>query len=292
MKLKFTKMHGAGNDFIVLDATQAPLNLDVQTFRHLANRHFGIGADQVLIVMPPPEKGVDFGYRIINTDGSEAPQCGNGARCFMRYIHEKGLSKKNVVKIRTLSGDITLELMDNGLVKVNMGAPVFELTRIPFTPGTLKPLQKDLWQQWPLPFEVPDDAIGIEYMVVSMGNPHAIIRVDDINTAPVVTMGPKIENLLSCFPERVNVGFMQIISRTEINTRVYERGAGETQACGTGICAAVVCGIRMGWLDESVQAHAKGGDLHIHWQGISKNLQEPVWMYGPAEIVYEGEIEL
>lgn len=292
MKLRFTKMHGAGNDFIVLDATQNPVVLTASVLQQLAARHFGIGADQILMVEPSPEAGIDFGYRIFNADGAEVQQCGNGARCFMRYVHAKGLTDKKRIQVRSLGGDIFLEITDNGDINVNMGAPVFELARIPFIPANLQAVQQDQWEHWVLPVSTKSGTQMIACMVVSMGNPHAVIRVEDIDAAPVACIGPAIENLLSHFPERVNVGFMQVVSRGQVNVRVYERGAGETLACGTGICAAVTCGIRMGWLNERVQVQAKGGQLLINWHGMSGGLQEPITMTGPAQIVYEGEIEL
>lgn len=297
MKLKFTKMQGAGNDFIVLDATQAPIPLKVEDFRRLADRHFGIGADQILIISPSTVQKADFDYRIINADGSEVEQCGNGARCFMHYIQAKGLTCKRKVCVHTLSGIITLEQAENGMIKVNMGAPVFDLPQIPFAPQIpINPNQQTSWPSWTIP--VPPNLLvqsqglsSVEGMVLSMGNPHLVIRVNDIENTPVAALGPILEKH-AYFPQRVNVGFMQVVSRSHILVRVYERGAGETLACGTGICAAAVSGIRMGWLDEQVQADARGGQLRIHWNGNSQGIHEPVWMYGPAKIVYEGEIEL
>jgi diaminopimelate epimerase len=290
MKLSFTKMHGAGNDFIVLDATAAPIELNSAAYRQLADRHFGIGADQILIVGPSPAPSIDFSYRIINADGSEVEQCGNGARCFMRFIHEKKLTTKNTVKVRTLAGDIVLQMDDAGHITVNMGAPVFELERIPFAPGNLQPVAHGAWQLWPLPLNAAALPASISCAVVSMGNPHVVQRVDNVDTAPVTETGPLLENH-PCFPQRANVGFMQVVSRQHIKVRVYERGAGETLACGTGICAAVVCGIRLGWLDEQVDVDARGGRLQIRW-AFSHGLQEPVWMSGPAQTVFEGVIEL
>lgn len=289
-------MQGAGNDFIVLDATQTPITLEAQDFQHLADRHFGIGADQILIISPSTAQGADFDYRIINADGGEVEQCGNGARCFMRYIQAKGLTQQKTVRVHTRSGIITLEEAENGLIKVNMGAPVFDLPLIPFRPQTSKfETSPTSWSSWFIP--LPEDSFThsqahfVEGMVLSMGNPHVVIRVDDIEKAPVAMLGPILEKHPD-FPQRVNVGFMQVVSRSQIWVRVYERGAGETLACGTGICAAAVSGIRMGWLDEQVQANARGGQLQICWHGLSKNIHEPVWMLGPAQIVYEGEIQL
>lgn len=304
MRLPFVKMQGAGNDFVVLDATRGVLELDAVSFRRLADRHFGIGADQILIVGPSPQEGVDFSYRIINADGSEVEQCGNGARCFMRFVRERGLTHKDVVKVRTLSGDIVLRMNADRSVTVDMGAPVFELERIPFCPGCfpvdggIKAVEQGLWQVWPLPLVAGKEGGAAKVLpdvvacaVVSMGNPHAVIRVDDVDAAPVSVWGPLIEGHV-CFPKRVNVGFLEVMDAGHARVRVFERGTGETLACGTGVCAAVVCGVRMGWLNESVDVDARGGRLGVRWAGMSRGLSEPVWMSGPAEVVFEGVIEL
>lgn len=297
-------MQGAGNDFIVLNATQTPLDLDTAVFKKLADRHFGIGADQILIIGPSPAPEVDFSYRIINADGSEVEQCGNGARCFMRYVIDHQLTTKTTIKVRTSCGDIVLQLQPDQSITVNMGAPVFDLERIPFIPADIQPLVKDHWRIWPLPLELPPHTptdklhpalqthpTTLACAVVSMGNPHAVIHVDDVDMVAVDTLGSLVESH-PCFPQHTNVGFMQILSRSHIKIRVYERGVGETLACGTGICAAVVTGIRMGWLDEQVYADARGGTLRVNWAGISKTMTEPVWMNGPAHTVFEGVIEL
>lgn len=293
MQLRFTKMHGAGNDFIVLDATQTPIELSATACRRLADRHMGIGADQILIVGSSPAPGIDFSYRIFNADGGEVEQCGNGARCFMQFVHDKKLTDKTCIIVRTQSGDITLQQQEDGQVTVNMGAPIFDPPRIPFAPGGLRPVAQGDWEIWPLPLTETPPGINTVFnaMTVSMGNPHVVCRVNDVDTAPVGIIGPLVENH-GCFPQRVNIGFMEVISRSHIRVRVFERGAGETLACGTGICAAVVCGIRMGWLDEAVAVDARGGRLHVCWAGRSQNLQAPVWMSGPAQTVYEGVITL
>ncbi len=283
MRLRFTKMQGAGNDFVVLDATRAPLELDPAQYRAIADRRFGVGADQILIVGPPPEADVDFSYRIINADGSEVEQCGNGARCFAKFVRDRGLTDKDTIRVQTLSGIIEPHLQDDGRVTVDMGVPVFEPGLVPFDTGGLVPENVRGHQQWPL-------AVGNQTVMVavaSMGNPHAVQRVDDVDAAPVAEQGPLIESHAR-FPRRVNAGFMQVVSRSRIRLRVYERGAGETLACGTGACAAVATGIRLGWLDERVDVETRGGELTIEWAGIGK----PVCMTGPAVTVFEGEIDL
>jgi diaminopimelate epimerase len=289
MKLRFTKMQGAGNDFVVLDETRGPLNLDAAQFRFLADRRFGIGADQILIVGPPPEPGVDFRYRIVNADGSEVEQCGNGARCFARFVRDAGLTNKDRIRVRTLSGDIEPQLHGDGRVTVDMGPPVLDLPRVPFNPdGLFAPRLVGSAELWSLP--VADRLI--EAAVVSMGNPHAVLSitqfgVDDVDQAPVAQFGPLIEHHPS-FPRRVNVGFLQVVSRETVRLRVFERGAGETLACGTGACGAVVAGIRLGWLDERVDVDTRGGRLTIEWRGPGHS----VFLTGPAVPVFSGEIEL
>lgn len=275
MKLKFTKMQGLGNDFVVLDGINQSINLDQQQIRLLADRHFGVGCDQILLV----EKAVgqaDFRYRIFNADGGEVEQCGNGARCFVRYVHDHGLTRKNEIRIETLSGVISPKLEVNGSITVNMGRPLFEPQAIPFIAE-----QCELTYQ----LEMPDKPVTIS--AVSMGNPHAVRVVQDIACAPVETEGALIE-MHARFPKRVNVGYMQVIDRSHIKLRVFERGAGETLACGTGACAAVVAGINLGLLDHQVTVSTRGGELTISWQGND----EPVWMTGPAVTVFEGEINL
>lgn len=275
MKLKFTKMQGLGNDFVVLDGINQSINLDQQQIRLLADRHFGVGCDQILLV----EKAVgqaDFRYRIFNADGGEVEQCGNGARCFVRYVHDHGLTRKNEIRIETLSGVISPKLEVNGSITVNMGKPLFEPQEIPFVAEKCA-----LTYQ----LEIADKPVTIS--VVSMGNPHAVRVVQAIACAPVETEGALIE-MHARFPKRVNVGYMQVIDRSHIKLRVFERGAGETLACGTGACAAVVAGINLGLLDHQVTVSTRGGELTISWQGND----EPVWMTGPAVTVFEGEINL
>ncbi len=276
MQLKFTKMHGLGNDFVVIDATMARITLAPAQLRHVADRHFGIGCDQVLIVEPARTADTDFYYRIFNADGGEVEQCGNGARCFVRYVHERGLTAKTVIRVGTLGGVIEPRLEADGQVTVDMGAPVFEPARIPFD-APAQALQYDL--------EIDNKIIKIN--ALSMGNPHAVQIVPDILTAPVTTEGPRVE-AHPRFPQRVNAGYMQIVDRTHIRLRVYERGAGETLACGTGACAAVVTGITRGLLDQRVTVSTRGGDLVIVWAGTG----HPVLMTGPAVTVFDGEIAL
>ena len=284
MKLRFTKMQGAGNDFVVLDATRTPIELTPAQVQRLGDRRFGVGADQILVVEKTDTPGVDFRYRIYNGfSGDEVEHCGNGARCFVRYVRERGLTDKATVRVETVNNRLELHWQADGRVTVDMNAPVFELAQVPFDAMGLAPRDVNGFGLWPI------DVAGqrIEVAVLSMGNPHAVLRVGDIDTAPVATLGPAIE-CHARFPRRVNAGFMQVRSRSEIALRVYERGAGETLACGTGACAAVVAGIRLGWLGAKVEVHTRGGVLSIEWQGGTS----PVLMTGPAETVYEGEIEL
>ena len=275
MKLKFTKMQGLGNDFVVLDGINQAITLDREQIRKLADRHFGIGCDQLLLV-EKAEGQADFRYRIFNADGGEVEQCGNGARCFVRYVHDHGLTQKNEIRIETLSGVISPHLEVNGNVTVNMGKPIFEPEAIPFI-AEKRALTYSL--------ELPGQPVTIS--AVSMGNPHAVRVVPDVDNAPVDTEGALIE-LHPRFPKRVNVGYLQVMDRTHIKLRVFERGAGETLACGTGACAAVVAGIDLGLLDHQVKVSTRGGELTISWQGND----EPVWMTGPAVTVFEGEINL
>jgi len=280
MPLAFTKMHGLGNDFVVIDAVRQEVSLSAGQVRVLAHRRFGIGCDQLLLVERASRPGVDFRYRIFNADGSEVGQCGNGARCFARFVREQGLTDKDTIAVETASGIITLYVEPDGQVRVNMGAPRFAPAQIPFRADE----EADRYG-----LELPGEAAGQAFTigVVSMGNPHAVLHVQDAAAAPVDELGPAIENHPR-FPERVNVGFMQVIDRTRIRLRVHERGAGETLACGTGACAAVVVGRRWELLDEQVQVELPGGALTIRWAGAD----EPVWMIGPAITVFEGKITL
>jgi len=276
MLLKFTKMHGAGNDFVVLDGVRQQLHLTPEQLRLLADRHFGVGCDQILLVEKSQNPAVDFRYRIFNADGGEVEQCGNGARCFVRYVHDHKLTSKREIVVETKSGLISPSLTDDGRVTVNMGAPIFEPARIPFVSEEDKVVH---------PLNI--NAVITEISVVSMGNPHAVQVVNDVESAPVNTHGPLIEHHAR-FPKRVNAGFMQILDRSHIKLRVFERGAGETLSCGTGACAAVVAGIRRGLLDSTVHVATRGGNLSISWSGGT----EPVLMTGPAISVFEGEIIL
>ena len=276
MHLKFTKMHGLGNDFVVLDATRVPLSLSVDELRLLADRHFGVGCDQILQVEPARTAGTDFYYRIFNADGGEVEQCGNGARCFVRYVHDKALTQKTRIRVGTLSGIIEPTLEADGQVTVDMGAPIFEPALIPFVA-----------REQALTYELTIDKKLIIINSLSMGNPHAVQVVSDVVKADVETEGPLIESHPR-FPKRVNAGFMQIVSRSFIKLRVYERGAGETLACGSGACAAVVAGIQRGLLDARVRVTTRGGDLGISWAGEGS----PVMMTGPAITVYDGEMDL
>lgn len=275
MKLKFTKMHGIGNDFVVIDAINQPVSLYPDQIRSLADRHFGIGCDQILLIEKANGKA-DFRYRIFNADGGEVEQCGNGARCFVRFVYDHGLTKKKHIHIETLSGEISPILEANGEITVNMGVPQFEPADIPFT------AEKDA-----LVHQLELDDKEVEISVVSMGNPHAVRIIQSISQAPVLAEGAMIESHPR-FPNRVNVGYMKIIDRNHIQLRVYERGSGETLACGTGACAAVVIGIRLKLLATIVKVNTRGGDLTIRWEGSG----EPVWMTGPAVTVFEGEINL
>ena len=292
MQIGFTKMHGAGNDFIVLDETKRPLQLSAGHYRWLADRHFGIGADQILSVRPASTADADFDYVIHNADGQQVEQCGNGARCFMRYLREHGLTDRSAVRARTQNGVIELREETDGRVTVDMGAPVFELACIPFDPAATQPISAPIaannWQIWPLALVQSASTATINVAVMSMGNPHAVQWVDDVDAAPVSQQGPLVERH-PAFPNRVNAGFAQLVDRSHIRLRVFERGAGETLACGTGACAAVVAGIRLGLLDARVDVATRGGELTIFWsaeQGAS------VLMTGPAVTVFEGTVEL
>jgi diaminopimelate epimerase len=276
VKLKFSKMHGLGNDFVVLDGFRQSLSLSPEQLCYLADRHFGVGCDQILLVEKATQPGVDFCYRIFNADGGEVEQCGNGARCFVRFVHEQGLTEKREIRVETMSGIIAPRLEGDGNVTVDMGVPRFLPAEIPFL------ADDDVIVHM---LDVADETL--ETSVVSMGNPHAVQVVASVDTAPVAEHGPLIENHHR-FPQRVNAGFMQIVDRHAIKLRVYERGAGETMACGTGACAAVVAGIRRGLLDSPVRVTTRGGDLNIAWGGADR----PVMMTGPAVTVFTGEIEL
>ena len=289
MNLRFTKMQGAGNDFVVIDATRSPLALSAEQARRLGDRRFGVGADQILIVEAAPSPEVDFRYRIFNSSGEEVEHCGNGARCFLRFVRAKGLTSQRVVRVQTLNRVLELREGDDGRFTVDMGAPVFDLDAVPFDAQGL-PNALGGSPGFPLwPLALPDGST-VDVAVLSMGNPHAVQRVDDVDTAPVATVGPLVERHAR-FARRVNAGFLQVLSRSEVKLRVFERGAGETLACGTGACAAVVAGIRLGWLDARVDVQTRGGRLTIDWAGADR-LDAPVLMTGPAEFVFEGEIEL
>jgi diaminopimelate epimerase len=283
VRLKFTKMQGAGNDFVVLDGVSRPLNIKPQHARRIADRHFGVGCDQILLVEKSQRSDADFRYRIWNSDGGEVEQCGNGARCFVRFVHDKGLTKGTEIRVETLSGIIAPRLEADGQVSVDMGAPRFEPDQVPFDASGLK----RVGMRWQLEIA----SRGIELAVLSMGNPHAVQTVADVETAPVASEGPLIERHPR-FPKRTNAGYMQIVNRSSVRLRVWERGAGETLACGTGACAAVVAGIREGLLDDTVSVETRGGRLTIRWAGGENDPNGSVWMTGPAATVFEGEIEI
>jgi diaminopimelate epimerase len=287
MKLKFTKMHGAGNDFVVIDAINQAINLGPEQWRRLADRRFGVGADQILIVERPVTEGSDFRYRIYNNDGGEVEQCGNGSRAFVRFVSDKGLTDKRSIRVETMGGIITPRLEDDGSITVDMGAPILEPGRVPFDAAGLEGVAEGRDTLWPITVSNQGQEQTVLVSTVSMGNPHAVQVVADVDTAPVLETGPQIEHHPR-FPRRVNAGFLQVVDRNHVKLRVYERGAGETLACGTGACAAVVAGIRRGLLDSPVQVQARGGKLTIQWAGEG----QPVYMSGPAETVFEGEIEI
>ena len=276
MKIRFTKMHGLGNYFVVLDAVSQAIDLTPAQARFLADRHFGVGCDQILVVEKAMRPDADFRYRIFNADGGEVEQCGNGARCFVRFVHEKGLTRKTAIRVETRCGLIEPRLEDDGLVTVDMGVPRFEPSHVPFV------AESDALVQ---PLRVGDATV--EITALSMGNPHAVQAVANVDTAPVAEQGPLIENHPR-FPQRVNAGFMQAVDRHAIRLRVYERGAGETLACGTGACAAVVAGIARGLLDSPVKVATRGGELAIAWDGPG----QPVRMTGPAVSVFDSEIDI
>lgn len=276
MRISFTKMHGLGNDFVVLDAVRRPLQLTPDQVRWLADRRFGVGCDQVLLVTPPSGADADFGYRIFNADGGEVEQCGNGARCFARFVREKGLTAKAEIRVETRAGVIVPRVEADGQVTVDMGPPRFQPQALPF-----------LAEQEAAEYDLEVDGERLRVGAVSMGNPHVVLRVVDVDVAPVRTLGPQIE-VHPRFPRRVNAGFLQIVDPRHVRLRVWERGAGETLACGTGACAAVAVGRRWSLLEDTVEVDLPGGRLRIRWDGGTG----PVWMTGPAVTVYEGEIEL
>ena len=287
MRVQFTKMQGAGNDFVVLDETRGLLGLSRAQYQRLADRHFGVGADQVLCVRPAPSAEVDFAYAIHNADGQEVEHCGNGARCFLRYVREHGLTAKSSVLVQTLNRILTLSEGDDGRVSVDMGLPVLDPARTPFDASGLEPRRLGDAELWPLDLGASGPAPTAWVAVLSMGNPHAVQLVDDVQAAPVALTGPLIERHAR-FPQRVNAGFMEVVDRSRIRLRVHERGAGETLACGTGACAAVVSGIRMGLLERRVDVDAPGGRLTVEWDGAG----HPVRMTGPAVTVFSGQMEL
>ncbi len=275
MALRFSKMHGLGNDFVVIDGVRQQVTLDAATVRRLADRHTGIGCDQLLLVEPPPDASVDFRYRIFNADGGEVEQCGNGARCFARFVHDQGLCDKMTLRVATRAGVLELRHEADGQVTVDMGVPEFEPARIPFTAAARATTYR-------LDTELGEVSFG----AVALGNPHAVLQVDDPDHAPVATLGPLLESHPD-FPRRVNVGFLGVVDRGHVRLRVFERGVGETRACGSGACAAVVVGRQQGLLDARVAVDLAGGRLVISWLGEG----EPVLMTGPATHVFEGEIE-
>jgi len=276
MKLPFTKMQGAGNDFVVLDGVSRRVELSPVQYRAIADRHFGVGCDQILLVEAPTRPDTDFRYRIFNADGGEVQQCGNGARCFVRFVHDQGLTPKREIRVETASGIIVPRLEDDGRVTVDMGPPRFEPADIPLD----APVRQ-------LTYRIDVANRELEISALSMGNPHAVWVVEDVDAAPVAELGPLIEHHPR-FPQRVNAGFMQIVGRDEIRLRVYERGSGETLACGTGACAAAVAGMTRGLLDAAVTVHTRGGELSIRWVGEGHS----VFLTGPAANVFQGEIEI
>jgi diaminopimelate epimerase len=276
MKLRFTKMHGLGNDFVVIDATRVPVELTPARVKAIADRHFGVGCDQLLVVEPASRTDVDFRYRIFNADGGEVEQCGNGARCFVRFVHDKGLTAKDEIRVETRSGIIAPRLGAGGLVTVDMGVPELTPAKVPFVSDSDAVVQ---------PLQVGEQTVAIT--AVSMGNPHAVQVVADVDAAPVAEQGALIERHAR-FPARVNAGFLQVVDAHTVRLRVFERGAGETLACGTGACAAVVAGILRGLVASPVRVHTRGGELEIAWAGPDT----PVLMTGPAVTVFEGEMVL
>lgn len=276
MTIEFTKMQGLGNDFVVIDAVRQHVALTPERARHLGDRHRGVGCDQILVVEPPDDAAADFRFRIYNADGGEVEQCGNGARCFARFVRDKGLTDKTDIKVLTSGGPMRMHVADDESVDVDMGVPEFDPERVPFEAPQRR-------STYPLAL----NGTEVHVSVLAIGNPHAVQEVDDVDTAPVAEQGPLIESHPR-FPRRVNAGFMQVIDRGRIRLRVYERGVGETLACGSGACAAAVAGIQLGKLDNRVQVEVQGGLLSVTWRGEG----EPVWMSGPAETVFEGQISL
>ncbi|HXW63826.1 MAG TPA: diaminopimelate epimerase [Burkholderiaceae bacterium] len=304
MRLRFTKMQGAGNDFVMLDGIGQRLELDAQRLRRLADRRYGVGADQILVVEPAPDASADFRYRIFNADGGEVEQCGNGARCFVKFVRELGLTRQRSIRVLTAGGRIEPHLEDDGTVSVDMGAPNFDPAACGFDTSGLTTRQQGDAAFWQFCL----GASKVAVCVVSMGNPHAVQLVDDVAAAPVASLGPQLEQERR-FAHGVNAGFMQLVDRSNVRLRVWERGAGETLSCGTGACAAAVVGIRMGVLDSPVNVHTRGGLLRIQWdkarddrqgdagssltrQGMSGAQTASVRMSGPAEKVFDGEIDL
>ena len=285
MKLRFTKMHGAGNDFVMLNGVTQRIDLTREQLRWLSDRRFGVGADQILLVEPASQPDLDFRYRIFNSDGGEVEQCGNGARCFVKFVHDEGLTSKRAIRVQTLGGIIEPRLQDNDEVSVDMGVPRFDPADAGFDSSGLTPIVEHDQTLWPL-----DVGHRVTIAVLSMGNPHAVQTVSNVETAAVTTDGPSIEHHHR-FRERVNAGFMQVVNRHCIRLRVWERGAGETLACGTGACAAVVSGIRRGLLDTPVTVIARGGQLEIGWRSSTDAVQ-PVLLTGAATTVFKGEIEI
>jgi len=284
-RIRFTKMQGAGNDFVVLDATREPLALGAEEMRRLGDRRFGVGADQILIVERPTAPGMDFRYRIFNNTGDEVEHCGNGARCFARYVRDRGLIGRDTIRVQTVNNELELHIQADGRVRVDMNAPRFEHADLPFDASGLVPTHVGDFETWPLDV---DEYGSVDAAVLSMGNPHAVMRVDDVDHHPVALIGPLVESHAR-FPRRVNAGFLQVLSRTHVRLRVHERDAGETLACGTGACAAIVAGIRLGWLDTRVDVDMHGGKLTVEWAG---GPEDSVFLTGPATTVFEGEIEL
>jgi diaminopimelate epimerase len=298
MKIRFSKMHGAGNDFVVIDGVRQVIELTTEQWQFLANRNFGVGADQILLVEKPSQADVDFNYRIFNANGGEVEHCGNGARCFVRFVNEQGLSNKSQLRVKTVNGVLTLNRIDESRVQVDMGEPIFDYGKLPFTPKTLISAKQGDETLWALPLDYATDSLGsaapvqVHASVVSMGNPHAVIEVPQAAIFPVSSVGPAVQARPE-FPAGVNVGFMQIINRQKIALRVYERGSGETIACGTGACAAVVSGIRRGLLDRTVSVSTRGGELEIQWLPQNhSNLANRVLMTGPTQTVFTGEIDI
>ena len=284
-RVRFTKMQGAGNDFVVLDATREPLALGADAMRRLGDRRFGVGADQILVVERATTPDADFGYRIFNNTGDEVEHCGNGARCFARYVRERGMIARDTIRVDTVNNRLELHIQPDGRVRVDMNAPRFAHADLPFDAAGLASTRVGDFETWPLALR---DASSVDVAVLSMGNPHAVMRVDDVERFPVGDIGPRVE-LHPRFARHVNAGFMEVVSRGHIRLRVHERDAGETLACGTGACAAVVAGIRLGWLGPRVDIDMHGGKLTVEWAG---GANDSVFLTGPAATVFEGEIDL